>query len=465
MRWRPLLLACCVALSVLAGVVLWSAQRRSETEFRERFADRALLAAQFSETFALDLLAQERRAATRELSNGRVSAAAFQRVVDLFDYKAAILLDARGLVLHVAPANPEIIGENLTAKYPHLRSAIEGKPAVSPVVPSAGDGAPVVAFATRYGHAGNERVFSGAFDVGNTPLGSYLRNSISLEGAHVYVLDPRGGIVASNRDDLRGAGTIAEADRQLAGSLARTASGETADEREFASSPVAGTPWRLVMSVPHSVLFRPLERFSRFVPWLLWFGFALAAFACALLVSNLIASRAKLRYANDDLDRLARTDALTDIPNRREIGEQLDAAVAIATRHQLPLSVLMVDIDHFKTVNDTHGHEVGDDVLRLVAGVLRDSIRLGDRIGRWGGEEFMIVLPSTLAEGAEVAAERVRSAVAASPIVAGGELLQIHVSVGGATYHADAPDTLVARADEAMYAAKAAGRDTVILAY
>jgi hypothetical protein len=240
MRWRPLPLACCVALSVLAGVVLWSAQRRSETEFRERFADRALLAAQFSETFALDLLAQERRAATRELSNGRVSGRGLPARRGPLRLQGGDPARCRGLVLHVAPANPEIIGENLTAKYPHLRSAIEGKPAVSPVVPSAGDGAPVVAFATRYGHAGNERVFSGAFDVGNTPLGSYLRNSISLEGAHVYVLDPRGGIVASNRDDLRGAGTIAEADASLPALSRGPRRGETADEREFASSPVAG---------------------------------------------------------------------------------------------------------------------------------------------------------------------------------------------------------------------------------
>lgn len=218
------------------------------------------------------------------------------------------------------------------------------------------------------------------------------------------------------------------------------------------------------MSVPHAELFRPLEGFGRYVPWLLWVGFVLGALACALLLSNLIASSANLRRANEDLGRLARVDALTGIDNRRQIAEQLEAALATAVRHRQPLSVLMIDVDHFKRVNDEHGHEAGDEVLRFVAEHLRDSLRLGDQLGRWGGEEFLILLPQTDSHGAAVVAQRICASVAATPVVVGGRLLNVNISVGAATCQHEPADALVARADQAMYAAEAAGRATVVVA-
>lgn len=161
----------------------------------------------------------------------------------------------------------------------------------------------------------------------------------------------------------------------------------------------------------------------------------LAGLACALLVGNLISSRVKLRDANRDLDQLTRVDALTGLYNRRQIQHSLDEAVANADRYGHPMSVLMIDIDRFKLINDEHGHEAGDEALRLVAATVQSSLRAGDVIGRWGGEEFLAVLASTDCHAATVVAERVREAVTVS--------------------------ALVAAADAAMYAAKAAGRDRV----
>ena len=142
-----------------------------------------------------------------------------------------------------------------------------------------------------------------------------------------------------------------------------------------------------------------------------------------------------------------------------------------------PMAVLLIDIDHFKQVNDQHGHLVGDEALRAVATILRSAIRTKDVIGRFGGEEFVIALPDTDAADATVTADRLRNAVAASPLAAmcagvlddpdlDPDTFQLTVSVGVAVYPADGVtvDDLLQRADRAMYAAKAAGRDRVRLA-
>lgn len=451
-------LLCLVTAAVLVGT-----QRQGEEDLKRRFGDRTEVAARFAATYARDLLEQERRVAMRELSGVRVSSEDLDRVTSLFGNEAAVLLDADGRALHLAPTKTSLIGRDLAKRYPHLREAAAGRPAVSNVVPSAVKGIPVVAFATPFDSKGGRRVFSGAFDVQETPIGAYLRNSAPFTGAHVYLLDTSGAIVASNRD-LVGVKTITLADPQLARGLARSASDETSDGYQYASEPVAGTPWRLVMSAPTAQLLQPLHGFRRFVPWVLWAGFALGGLACTLLVANLITSRRKLRDANGDLAHLARVDALTGIDNRRQAQASLEAAIATARRHKRPLSVLMIDVDRFKAINDNHGHDVGDGVLRLVADHVRGSLRADDLVGRWGGEEFLALLPSTDHNGAAVVAERVRDAVSSAAVVVGGRLVPVSVSIGAATLRLDQADALVAEADAAMYAAKAAGRDRVRIA-
>ncbi|MEJ7734175.1 MAG: diguanylate cyclase, partial [Polyangiaceae bacterium] len=160
----------------------------------------------------------------------------------------------------------------------------------------------------------------------------------------------------------------------------------------------------------------------------------------------------------------AMLDALTGLYNRRWLDEALPRFASRYTRSKKPLSLLMVDIDFFKRVNDTHGHPAGDQVLRTVAQTLRDNLRPSDLAARFGGEEFTVILPDTTGTFARVVAERVRAAVASAPMLsdAGETLPSVTISIGGAVLGGD--DTcgaLLAAADAALYESKHGGRDRV----
>jgi diguanylate cyclase (GGDEF)-like protein/PAS domain S-box-containing protein len=164
---------------------------------------------------------------------------------------------------------------------------------------------------------------------------------------------------------------------------------------------------------------------------------------------------------------LARTDPLTGLFNRRHLLEIAERDVELARRHKHPLATLMIDIDHFKAVNDTYGHATGDEVLCAVATRLRGSLRTSDIFGRVGGEEFVAVLPETEAEQARIVAERVRCAVGNEPVHTKAGEIGVTASVGLATLtdrNGDAPsilDSLLKSADEALLEAKRAGRNRV----
>jgi two-component system cell cycle response regulator len=167
----------------------------------------------------------------------------------------------------------------------------------------------------------------------------------------------------------------------------------------------------------------------------------------------------------EDARRMATTDALTGLLNRRAFVEAVERERARSDRHAFPLSLLLLDVDHFKRINDVHGHAAGDAVLQGVARVLESVARRSDFVGRWGGEEFVVALPQTSEAGARVAAERLRRALAAA-IHKGPapecQPLQVTGSIGIAS--SEAPwsiDALVGAADEAMYSAKSRGRNRV----
>ena len=153
------------------------------------------------------------------------------------------------------------------------------------------------------------------------------------------------------------------------------------------------------------------------------------------------------------LEGLLFEDALTGLANRRFVLTQLAGMVSGARRHDRPLTVAIIDIDHFKSVNDRHGHAEGDRVLAGVAHALREHLRAEDQLGRLGGEEFLALLPDTDAEAANRAFEKLRANVAE---------VGVTVSIGWATWAGEAPDELVSRADDALYTAKARGRDCVV---
>ena len=196
---------------------------------------------------------------------------------------------------------------------------------------------------------------------------------------------------------------------------------------------------------------------------------AIGLFGLIRDVTEQIEARKVLQDARDAANRsaeramaLASTDALTGLANRRRIVEYLDATLSDVADGDAALSVVLFDIDHFKAVNDRYGHDVGDEVLKRVAASAIEGLRSTDLIGRYGGEEFVIILPRTDADAALQIAERVRSRIEASR---GGTQPKVTVSLGVATTQGD--DTghvILKRADVALYAAKDAGRNRLRLA-
>ncbi|QYK51285.1 MAG: GGDEF domain-containing protein [Anaerolineales bacterium] len=165
-----------------------------------------------------------------------------------------------------------------------------------------------------------------------------------------------------------------------------------------------------------------------------------------------------------ELTALASTDLLTGLHNRRMMTDLGGREVASSLRHGLPLSLLMCDLDHFKTINDEHGHEAGDGVLAEFANLLKTSVRESEAVCRWGGEEFLVLLPNTGLEGAHVLAERIRSAMQDTPFVVASQPLQLTLTIGAASLRpGENFQGLLKRADDALYAGKRAGRNRVAL--
>ncbi|MFL5542942.1 MAG: GGDEF domain-containing protein, partial [Longimicrobiaceae bacterium] len=167
---------------------------------------------------------------------------------------------------------------------------------------------------------------------------------------------------------------------------------------------------------------------------------------------------------NARLFSLATRDSLTGLVRRAVFEEQLRIEAARFSRGRATFSVLLIDVDDFKRVNDRFGHAAGDEVLRAIAAAVRGAVREGDTVSRYGGEELAVLLPDTPAEGAAAAGEKLRAAVAALAVDAGGETLSVTVSVGAAEMEPGLdPSRLVARADDALYRAKSLGKDRVEL--
>ncbi len=166
----------------------------------------------------------------------------------------------------------------------------------------------------------------------------------------------------------------------------------------------------------------------------------------------------------ENFGRLAITDPLTRMMNRRGITVALLDAMAQSERYNTPLCVAMADLDHFKPINDTHGHKAGDQILTELAGILSDALRMPDKVGRYGGEEFLIILPHTTLVGGRKIAERLRAGVHRWEFASDKDTkLRLTVSVGLTQFRkGEDLEQLLARADKALYAAKHGGRNLVV---
>ncbi len=195
----------------------------------------------------------------------------------------------------------------------------------------------------------------------------------------------------------------------------------------------------------------------------------------AKLIKELAGSHAKLSESNralvelnHKLKKMASTDSLTLLFNRRYFDQVVSRELARRNRYSLAMSLVMLDIDNFKDINDTYGHKVGDQALRKVAAVINDSARTSDIVARYGGEEFGVVLPQTEPQNAVIFAERTRAAIENEVFVIEDEQINLTVSLGvaGATSACPSvdPGSLVAAADKALYEAKSDGRNRFVLA-
>jgi diguanylate cyclase (GGDEF)-like protein len=193
---------------------------------------------------------------------------------------------------------------------------------------------------------------------------------------------------------------------------------------------------------------------------------AIAAASAVLVIALLIYFLVVNRRYRQQLVKLASLDGLTGLPNRRRTAELATAALAEATAAQTPLTIAIIDMDHFKIINDRCGHATGDFVLKEFARAGRESIRETDVLGRWGGEEFLLIMPQATVEFALASLERMRTRVFGIHLPASGAGLRVSLSAGVATSleHGRSLDELIARADSAMYVAKNEGRDLVRVA-
>lgn len=182
-----------------------------------------------------------------------------------------------------------------------------------------------------------------------------------------------------------------------------------------------------------------------------------------LLCSLLYPLRNALQYQR--MEQCARLDPLTGVQNRVALDNEVERHVQLAHRHNTPLGMVVIDVDHFKAVNDTHGHTFGDQVLRSLAKRVSGCMRSSDHVFRYGGEEFVLLLPNTDLEGTSLLAERVRETLEAHPVTQGDKQTQITISLGVANLQpGEHRDSLFDRADTALYQAKTDGRNRVAIA-
>lgn len=220
--------------------------------------------------------------------------------------------------------------------------------------------------------------------------------------------------------------------------------------------------WWTLFIIPLMLFFAALVivdlKFKQLLPFL--FDPLVMIFVGMVVSRSLTQLRRSEFLTRQQLKSLALTDQLTGLLNRHAIHTSLEQLVARYARHGHPFSLILGDLDKFKRVNDSYGHNVGDDVLIETANRLQDHVRAGDIVCRWGGEELLVVLPDTELDSALAVAEKLRCAVGETPMAAGGHSIKQTISFGVTCYHNDEHiDTTIMRADSALYLAKEGGRN------
>ncbi len=445
-------------LGVLAAAILLS-QSSARSQLRASFALRGKASAGFATTYLSEQAVRERRAGERFLSAPRVRERAAQVIASTLGGDSAVLLDERGHVLGAYAPSASLRETAVLAAFSNLPRVASAGMAISDLFYSSVVAPPSTAVTVSFATGHGRRMLSVDYATTNLALDGLVDQVISYPQHDVYLVDRAAQIVTSSPRTL--APTLAGANPALARALAHAPSGSVESahaQSTFTSSAVAGTPWRLVIEVPNWRLYKSIAGWTQYVPWLVLVLVAALGSLLVLLFGRSLADRARLTALSAQMRRTAQTDSLTGLDNRRALTETLARAGAHARRHEQPLSVMMIDLDRFKQTNDAFGHEAGDEVLCTVADCMREVLRGEDVYGRWGGDEFLVALPSTDRAGAEATAQRLREAAAAAPLAQIGLPDGVPLSIGVATGIHESPIELVRAADEELYRAKADGR-------
>ncbi|CAN5546131.1 hypothetical protein BH23CHL6_BH23CHL6_06170 [soil metagenome] len=309
-RWsrRQRALAGLVIATLLgtAAVSLSLSQTDARRQLEARFELRVGLGTSFVRSYLDDISARAHVVGVTYLSAPQVSALDFAGAARGLGFGAAVLLDETGALLQVLPEQPALIGTDLAARYLHLRRALEGRTAVSDVVPGAADGAPLVAIATPFDTPSGRRVVSGGYHLSHTPLTAYLAAAIPFSAGEVFLVDGGGVLVATN-DAERGAGDLlADAQPALMNAMSARSNGVYSDEagaHYFAAESIPGTTLRLVATVPSESLYQPLSGPVQWVPWIVLGCLAVGTIYLLRLLLALSATQLRLRIASVELER------------------------------------------------------------------------------------------------------------------------------------------------------------------
>jgi diguanylate cyclase (GGDEF)-like protein len=288
-----------------------------------------------------------------------------------------------------------------------------------------------------------------------------------LDSSGVILAHPDASLLGSRAKDIEGAGSVVDAMLRADGEHI-----PYGDERgRFAvAARLPGTGWVLALVLDRKEAYASLEALAWTQGGILLMGLVGVLCASWLLARSLASFAAKLEAVLDEknellrakiveIEQLSATDALTGLANRRCLAAKLDDELLRARRAAAEFSVIMFDVDHFKAINDKHGHEAGDRALMSLATLAKSVLRATDTLGRWGGEEFLVLCPDTGGAGAAKLAQKMRAAIEEG--TRGGELA-LTCSFGWSLAQSDdSPAKLVGRADEGMYRAKSKGRNRV----
>ncbi len=457
-HFTPAVLALALGLAavlVTMGVGIALSHEQSKNQVLDNLSGKGTIAAGFVSTFVSQQAIREADVARQELSGRGGLSTRFRRVVASFGSQAGVLLDSSGRLLQVTPSAPAILGSKIAPHYSHLTAAESGRVAVSGVVPSAAEHKPVVAIAVPYPTPQGRRVFSIAYPVAGSVLAAFVQHTVAIPHHLVSILDAQGKIITSSSHMsaiplLRTNPSLARATERASRGVAYVAGAPSS----FVVTAVRGTPWHVIVAVRNEDLFRSINGWAFWLPWIVLTAIAILCLIVLALFSRYLVAHRRLEGLSSELAAAAHTDSLTGLANRRALHERMPQAWAYAHRHDEPLTVMIIDLDDFKEINDAYGHDVGDHVLEAVATCMHSVFRASDIFGRWGGDEFVAFLPGTDLDGANAAGERLRAELEAVDLSRDGPSERITLSFGCASATGRSMHDVMIEADKELYRVK-----------